>query len=113
LTDLEKLKLDYIDIQAKHYVYIVPNKVRNINKDSTPLKKLLEMYGYLKNFPDLEKSFYEQENRYVKIISDANPIIAQDIKDLKNLHYKNRSTDRVPLLHSLGMESYIKRYYQY
>lgn len=113
LTDLEKLKLDYIDIQAQHYVYIVPNKVRNINKDSTPLKKLLEMYGYLKNFPDLEKSFYEQENRYVKIISDANPIIAQDIKDLKNLHYKNRSTDRVPLLHSLGMESYIKRYYQY
>jgi cell division protein FtsI/penicillin-binding protein 2 len=61
----------------------------------------------------LENSFYEQENRYVKIFSDANPLIAQEIKNLKLKHYQTRSKDRIPLLHGLGMESYVKRYYQY
>jgi hypothetical protein len=49
----------------------------------------------------------------VKIISNANPLIAQEIKDLKLKYYQTRSRDRIPLLHGLGMESYIKRYYQY
>ncbi len=113
LSDLEKLNLDYIDIQWKNYVYIVPKKIGNISKEIVPLQNLLEMYGYLKNFSNLEKLFYEQENRYVKIISDANPIIAQDIKNLKLKYYQTYSKDRIPLLHGLGMESYIKRYYQY
>ncbi|MEI7558649.1 MAG: hypothetical protein WCJ45_07880 [bacterium] len=49
----------------------------------------------------------------MKIISNANPLIAQQIKDLKLQYYQTRSKDRIPLLHGLGMESYIKRYYQY
>jgi len=49
----------------------------------------------------LEKIYYQQENRYVKIISDANPLIAQQIKDLKIKHYQERSKDRIPLLHGL------------
>lgn len=113
LADLEKLNLEYIDIQSKNYVYILPDRVGNVSKDSIPLKNILETYWYLSNFPNLEKSFYKQENRYVKIISDANPLIAQDIKNLKNEYYQTRSSDRIPLLHWLGMESYIKRYYQY
>lgn len=113
LTDLAKLNLDYIDIQGKNYVYILPDRVGNINKDIIPLKNILETYWYLKNFTNLEKSFYKQENRYVKIISDANPLIAQEIKDLKNKYYQTRSKDRIPILHWLWMESYTKRYYQY
>jgi len=99
LADLAKLNLDYIDIQSKNYVYIVPDIVGNVNKDIVPLKKILDTYGYLNNFPNLEKSFYKQENRYVKIISDANPLIAQQIKDLKLKYYQNRSKDKIPLLH--------------
>lgn len=113
LADLVKLNLNYIDIQSKNYIYIVPDRVWNTNKDILPLKKLLDKYGYLNNFPNLEKIFYKQENRYVKIISDANPLIAQEIKDLKLKYYQTRSKDRIPLLHWLWLESYVKRYYQY
>ena len=113
LADLAKLNLDYINIQSTNYVYIIPDRVWNINKDIIPLKKILDTYWYLSNFPNLEKSFYEQENRYVKVISDANPLIAQEIKDIKLKYYQTRSKDKIPLLHWLWMESYIKRYYQY
>lgn len=114
LTDLKKLNLSYIDIQNNNYVYIIPANVgSSIRKAMTPLEKLLEHYGYLKNFSNLEKNFYKQENRYVKIISDANPLIAQQIKELKLKYYQTRSSDQIPLLHGLWMESYIKRYYQY
>jgi len=113
LADLAKLNLGYIDIQSKNYVYILPSRVGNINKDTLSLKNILDKYGYLNNFPNLEKIFSQQENRYVKIISDANPLIAQKIKDLKLKYYQTRSKDRIPLFHWLWMESYIKRYYQY
>ncbi|HBB03669.1 TPA: hypothetical protein DCZ39_02055 [Patescibacteria group bacterium] len=99
LADLKKLNLDYIDIQSTNYVYIVPDRVGSIKKDIVPLQKILDTYGYLGNFPNLEKSFYAQENRYVKIISDANPLIAQQIKDIKLKYYQVRSKDRIPLLH--------------
>ncbi|HMS91207.1 MAG TPA: penicillin-binding protein 2 [Candidatus Absconditabacterales bacterium] len=113
LAEIAQLNLDYVDIQSKNYIYIIPDKVGTINKDIIPLKKILDKYGYLNNFPNLEKIFSKQENRYVKIISDANPLIAQQIKSLKNTYYQTRSKDRIPLLHGLGMESYTKRYYQY
>ena len=73
----------------------------------------MDTYGYLDNFPDIDNLFYKQENRYVKILSDTNPLIAQKIKDLKFKYYQTRSKDRIPLLHGLGMESYIRRHYQY
>lgn len=113
LAEITGLNLAYLDIQSKNYLYIIPNKVWTINKDILPLKKILDKYWYLDNFPNLEKIFSPQENRYVKIISDANPLIAQQIKNLKSTYYQTRSKDRIPLLHWLGMESYTKRYYQY
>jgi hypothetical protein len=63
------------------------------------LKTLLTKYGYIDQYKNLEKYFEEQENRYVKIASDANPIIAQSIKNLKIEYYKERNKDRIPLLH--------------
>lgn len=113
LEDLKALDLPYVDIQNTYYVYIIPQKVRNVSRNMEPLEKLLKSYGYLEKFPYLERAFYEQENRYVKIISDANPLIAQDIKDLKTKYYQTRSKDRIPLLHGLWIESHTKRYYQY
>ncbi|MEI6672622.1 MAG: hypothetical protein WCL02_04750 [bacterium] len=44
LADLIKLNLNYIDIQSKNYVYILPNKVGTVRKDILPLQNLLNKY---------------------------------------------------------------------
>lgn len=113
LSDLKKLDLSYIDIQYNNYVYILPRKSRVSAKEIAPLKKLLDRYGYLKNLTNIENLFSEKENRYVKIISDTNPIIIQMIKDLKSKYARERSNEKIPILHWLWVESYAKRYYQY
>jgi len=111
LEDLKTLNLEYIDIQYTNYVYVVPTKIRSVSKESLPLKKLLDRYGYLQDMSD--NVFYPQENRYVKIASDTNPVIAQMVKDMKVKYYKTQSRDRIPLLHGLGLEPVTRRYYQY
>lgn len=113
LEDLKKLNLAYIDIQNNNYVYIIPWLTRNISKEALPLKKLLDRYGYLKNFDNINNLFVKKENRYVKIISNANPMIIQMVKDLKSKYSRERSKDKIPILHWLWTEAYSKRYYQY
>lgn len=113
LEDLKQLDLDYIDIQATNYVYVVPTNIGNVSKESVPFKKLLDRYGYLKDMTTIDNVFYAQENRYVKIASETNPMIAQMVKDLKLKYYQTQSRDRIPLLHWLGLESLTRRYYQY
>ena len=114
IKDLQDLHLPYIDIQSNNYVYVVPTKsVGSVAKASAPLRKLLDTYWYFSLLPYVDNLFTEQENRYVKIISDANPMIAQTINDLKDKHYKEQSRDKIPLLHGLGIEATSRRYYQY
>jgi cell division protein FtsI/penicillin-binding protein 2 len=111
LQELEGLQLDYISLEANNYVYIIPRKIGS--REIAPLKDLLKKYGYWSQYASLENYFQEQENRYVKLISDANPIIAQKIKDIKVQYYKTQNRDRIPLFHGLWLESYTKRYYEY
>ncbi|HRX64037.1 MAG TPA: penicillin-binding protein 2 [Candidatus Absconditabacterales bacterium] len=113
LEELEELDLSYITIKYDNYVYIDPDDVGNISRDSEPLKKLLKKYGYLQHYTDFDRNFVEQENRYVKILSNANPIVAQMVKDLKLEYYQERTLANIPILHGLGLESYTKRYYPY
>ena len=113
LAELKKVSLDYISIEASNYIYIVPSKIISPTREWAPLKKLLTKYGYINQFPNIDNLFREQENRYVKIITDANPMIAQMIKDLKEKYYQERSKEKVPLLHSLWLEPYTRRYYEY
>ncbi|MBQ2600088.1 hypothetical protein II582_01665 [bacterium] len=47
----------------------------------------------------MDKYFVQQENRYVKIISNMNPVVAQMVKDLKNENYSTQSKDKIPILH--------------
>lgn len=113
LEDLKKLDLPYIDIQYNNYVYIIPWLTRNISKEAIPLKKLLDRYWYLDKYSNINNLFVKKENRYVKIISDANPLIIQMVKDIKSKYSRERSEEKIPILHWLGTESYAKRYYQY
>lgn len=113
LEELKALALPYIDIQYTNYVYIVPERVNNPLKDIIPVQRLLQKYWYTIDQENLQKSFYAQENRYVKLISNANPTIAKQIKDLKLLYYQERTIDNVPILHGLWLEPYTLRYYPY
>lgn len=113
LDKLAALNLPCIDIQATHYVYVVPTKIVDLSKESEALKALLDTYGYLEGMKKINNVFYQQENRYVKLVSNANPMIAQMIKDLKTSYYQTQSRDRIPLFHGLGLESFSRRYYQY
>lgn len=113
LQELRKANLDYISIEWNNYVYIIPKQVASISREITPLKALLTKYGYIWQYDNLEKYFKVQENRYVKLISDANPMIAQDIKELKIQYYQVRNRDKIPLFHGLWLEPYTKRYYEY
>lgn len=101
LEELKKLNLNYVSIENINYVYILPEQIHNITKDTIALKTLLDRYGYLKNFSNIDNVFTTQENRYVKLISDANPIIAQQIKELKLQYYQERSSDKIPILFGL------------
>jgi hypothetical protein len=101
LDELQKLNLRYVNIESKNYIYILPDAIGNIAKESLPLKKLLDKYGYLADIPDIDNVFSQQENRYVKLISNANPEIAQMINDLKTRYYQTQSPDKIPLLHGL------------
>ncbi|NCO97820.1 hypothetical protein GW864_01395 [bacterium] len=98
---MKKLNLNYVSIENTNYVYVLPEEIRNTTKDTIGLRTLLDRYGYLQNFKNIDKVFVIQENRYVKIISDANPLIAQQIKQLKLKYYQERNSDRIPILHGL------------
>jgi cell division protein FtsI/penicillin-binding protein 2 len=60
---------------------------------------------------ELNRLFQQQTYKYVKLFSAANPQIAQEIKNLKDLHYKEKSSDNVPVLHGVILEPYTTRYY--
>jgi hypothetical protein len=101
LKELKTLALPYISIENTNYVYIVPTQVNSVNRDSLPLQKLLVKYGHPEQAMNIQYFFKPQENRYVKLIVDANPLIAQDIKNLKLLYYQTRNKSKIPLLHSV------------
>lgn len=113
LKELIDLNLSYIDIQYNNYVYIIPNRIVNPARDWIVLKKLLDKYWYMVYYSNFDKNLYPQENRYVKILSEANPSVAQMIKDLKLKYYTERTKNNIPILHWLGIESYNVRYYPY
>ncbi|HMT01268.1 MAG TPA: hypothetical protein PKC14_02990, partial [Candidatus Absconditabacterales bacterium] len=112
LDELKALNLPYISIESKYYVYIEPSKVSHIGNATKAIQKILQKYGYELGFKDISNVFYAQENRYVRLISEANPNIIKLVNDLK-LQYFNKIKDGIPLLHGLGTEKIAKRYYPY
>ncbi len=112
LDELKALNLPYISIESKYYVYIEPSKVSHIWNATKAIQKILQKYWYELGFKDISNVFYAQENRYVRLISEANPNIIKLVNDLK-LQYFNKIKDWIPLLHGLGTEKIAKRYYPY
>ncbi|MDR0650892.1 MAG: hypothetical protein LBG59_05900 [Candidatus Peribacteria bacterium] len=94
-----------------NYVYVVPTKSSNTSRDKAQLQRILTQYGIVLTADELTKLFQQQTYKYIKLFSAANPQIAQAIKNLKELHYKEKSTDNVPVLHGVILEPYNIRYY--
>jgi len=113
VSDLKELDLDYVDIRYGNYVYIIPDKVRYHQKAVETFENLLDRYWYLEQYANLSSKFYPQENRYVKLISDINPALAQELRSMKVDFYQERNENNIPILHWLWLEPNVTRYYPY
>ncbi|MBO4203996.1 hypothetical protein J5893_04205 [bacterium] len=101
----------FIDISYEYYIYVVPTKSINKTRDKRLLQQFFNAKGYYLSETQVDKLFSLQEYKYIKLFTSANPQIAQDIKDLKNQYYDEKSKDKVPVLHGIILEPYAVRYY--
>lgn len=107
-------------IEKGNYLYIVPARAINKKAAIAELKSLLQKWRYPigQNF---NKLFEEQEWRYIKLVSGLNPKLAQEVRELKNLHQAEKSKKDpdnqryigIPVLYGLILEPYTTRYYPF
>ena len=121
LNELSGLNLPYLKVNG-NYVSIVTSVLTDGNRDNArrTVQKLLEKWKVpLPN--GFEGIFSPKEWRYIKIVSGLNPALAQEVRELKIKHEKELSTlsrkaektIRTPVLYSLVLEPYVRRYYPY
>ena len=118
LEDLEKQNFKFVSIEANFYLYIVPWK-SNSYKDKFLFQNFMNKWKEPLSDATIDALFKQQEYKYIKLFSSANPQIAQDIKQLK-LDYANEkySLDGSPynkysILHWIILEPNTTRYYPY
>ncbi len=118
LEDLKAQKFNFISLEANFYLYIIPWKT-NSNKNKILFKTFMNKWGVSIDNTTLELLFKEQEYKYIKLFSSANPQIAQDIKQLK-LNYANEKYsldgsiyNKYSILHWIILEPTTTRYYPY
>jgi cell division protein FtsI/penicillin-binding protein 2 len=115
ITDLKELNQNHIYIYKNNYVFIEP-KALNINqwKAIKDLESILIKRWYVQDALKVKNLFTSRKYRYVKLISWVNPSIVDEMNLLKQKYYKEKDPiDKIPLLHGLWTESYVKRYYPY
>ena len=118
LKDLENQKFNFISLEANFYLYVIPDK-SNSYKDKFLFQKFMNKWWEQISNVTLDSLFKEQDYKYIKLFSSANPIIAQDIKELK-VKYANEkySLDGSPynkysIVHWIILEPNATRYYPY
>lgn len=122
LDELSWMNLPYVEIQNRHYVYVVPNRVPNIVSAREELHQVLKKFWYAYSDQQITNLFVQQENRYVKLADGLNAILAKKVNDLINDNYTIKSTCEgrwdscikgIPLLHWVWLEKNETRYYPY
>ena len=122
LQALKDQHFNFISIESNFYVYVIPWKSTN-NRDR------ILFQNFMNNWSDkwweqlssntLDTLFKEQEYKYIKLFSSANPQIAQDIKQLQLDYAKEKySLDWSPynkysIVHGIILEPKTTRYYPY
>ena len=122
LEDLKNQNFDFVSIEGNFYVYIIPNKSRSY-KDKILFQWFMNKHHEKLSSSMIDALFKEQEYKYIKLFSSANPQIAQDIKDLKIEYAKekysldnspvNVNINRYSIVHGIILEPHATRYYQY
>lgn len=113
IAELEERDFYFVELRS-YNVYIDPHMISSTNdKTIDEFKDVLDEYGYLNQFLNIDKYFVPQENRYAKLASDINPMIAQEINELKAEYYSVKDEKQTPLLHGFGLERNTERYYPY
>lgn len=118
LEDLKNQKFNFISIEANFYLYITPKESIS-QKEKLKFQSFMNNHWYKITTTMINNLFKEQEYKYIKLISSANPEIAQDIKNLQNKYSSERyeqnlnSPYKYPILHWIILEPYPTRYYPY
>ncbi len=118
LEDLEKQKFNFVSLEANFYLYIIPWK-SNSYKNKILFKNFMNKRWETIDNTTVDLLFKQQEYKYIKLFSSANPQIAQDIKQLK-LNYANEKYsldgsiyNKYSILHWIILEPTTTRYYPY
>ena len=118
LEDLQKQNFNFISVEANFYLYVVPWKSSSY-RDKFLFQNFMSKRWEKFSSATIDSLFNEQVYKYVKLFSSANPIIAQDIKQLKS-DYSNEkySLDGSPynkysIVHWIILEPNATRYYPY
>ena len=118
LEDLQKQNFNFISIEANFYLYIVPWKSSSY-RDKFLFQNFMSKRWEKFSSATIDSLFNEQVYKYVKLFSSANPIIAQDIKQLKSDYSSEKySLDGSPynkysIVHWIILEPNATRYYPY
>lgn len=113
LDRLKELNKPYISLIG-NYVYIIPDKVPTKSKAQS-IKEVSAIFSdrwFDDIVDDLASKFNVQNYWYIKLISDVHPAVIDALNKLKLKYYKTL-VGWIPLLHAVGTESYVKRYYPY
>ena len=118
LEDLKKQNFSFISLEANFYLYIIPWKSNNY-KNKILFKNFMNKRWETIDNTTVDLLFKEQEYKYIKLFSSANPQIAQDIRQLK-LDYANEKYsldwspyNRYSIVHWIILEPNATRYYPY
>ena len=123
LDSLKDQHFNFISIESNFYVYVIP-KDPSSTKDKILFQNFMNRQHKSLSSSALDSLFTQQQYKYIKLFSSANPQIAQDIKNLKNPDPKiwywwekysidNSQHNKYSIVHWIILEPHATRYYPY
>lgn len=116
MEKLRSLNISSLRIVQDHYVFIQPRAIGVLAKIKVinDLAEIFSSRGYDDVVDNLDSLTKPHRYRYVRLMSNVHPAIADALNKLKIQYYKDRDpVDKIPLLHGVGLESSTRRYYPY
>ncbi len=118
LDRVRALQAPYIHIIQDHYIFIEPRVLAGFSR-SRAINDMTDIFaarGYDDIVDNLDSLTVPHSYRYVRLMTNVHPMIADAINKLKIQYYKDYAKtdpDKIPLFHGVGLEPYTRRYYPY